>query len=206
MVNMVLDTIKKRRSIINFLSKPVNDELLNAVLEAGRWTPSWLNQQPWKFIVVTNKETKMKASSMVPTVFSSTLKDAPIFIGVCVNPELDPYHFIEEGAAATQNMTLAAHSLGLGTCWIGAFSLSDERSSSERKLKKLLRIPKNWRLISLIPLGFPKFRGRKKRKELSDIVDSNYFVDREKKLSTKEEIVQKTTIKKILTPTSTPPV
>jgi nitroreductase len=206
MVNMVLETIKKRRSIINFLAKPVNDELLNVVLEAGRWAPSWLNQQPWKFIVVSEKETKRKASAMVPTVFSSTLKDAPMFIGVCVNPELDPYHFIEDGAAATQNMTLVAHSLGLGTCWIGAFSLGDERDSAERKLKKLLRIPKNWRLLSLIPLGYPKFKGKKNRRKLVDIVDSNYFIDREKKLSTEKVVVQKTPVKKILTPTSTPPV
>jgi nitroreductase len=121
-----------------------------------------------------------------------------------VNPESDPYHYIEEGAAATQNMALAAHSLGLGTIWIGAFSLADEKDSTERKLKDLLRIPKKWRLISLLPLGYPKFKGSKTRKELKDIVDWDYFFAREGK-SSAQEIKQKDPIKKILIPSSSLP-
>ncbi len=204
-VNAVLDTIKKRRSVINFLSKPISDEMLQNVLESGRWAPSWLNSQPWKFIVVKDESIKIQTSKLVPTVYNLTVKDAPLFIAVCVNPKLDPNHFIEAGAAATQNMALAAHSIGLASCWIGVFSLSDERNSAERKLKALLRIPKGWRLISLLPIGYPKLKGQKTRKKLSEIVNSNYFIDRESKISTDEE-VQKAPIKKILTPKSTPPV
>ena len=204
MVNATLDTIKKRRSITNFLSKSVEDKVLQAVLEAGRWTPSWLNKQPWKFIVVSNEAIRLHASSIVPSVFSSAIKMAPVFIAICVNPESDPYHYIEEGAAATQNMALAAHSLGLGTIWIGAFSLADEKDSTERKLKDLLRIPKKWRLISLLPLGYPKFKGSKTRKELKDIVDWDYFFAREGK-SSAQEIKQKDPIKKILIPSSSLP-
>ncbi len=205
MVNATLNTIKKRRSITNFLSKSVNEKVLQDVLEAGRWAPSWLNKQPWKFIVVSDESIRLRASDIVPTVFSSTVRVAPVIIAICVNPDLNPYHYIEEGAAVTQNMALAAHSMGLGTIWIGTFSLADEKNSTERKLKDLLKIPKKWRLISLLPLGYPKFKGQKTRKELNEIVDWNYFVAREEK-SSAQEIRQKDSIKKILTPTSTPPI
>ena len=90
MVNATLDTIKKRRSITNFLTKAVEEEVLQDVLEAGRWAPSWLNKQPWKFIVVSDESIRLIVSGIVPTVFSSTVKVAPIFIAICVNPDLSP--------------------------------------------------------------------------------------------------------------------
>lgn len=205
MVNATLDTIKKRRSITNFFSKSIDKKDLQIVLEAGRWAPSWLNKQPWKFIVVRDESTRLDASGIVPTIFRTTVKDAPVFIAICVNPEINPYHFIEEGAAVTQNMALVAQSIGLGTTWIGAFSLTNEKNSTEQKLKDILKIPKEWRLISLLPLGYPKFKGRKTRKELNEIVDWGYFLAREKKM-VQQEVTQKDSIKKILTPTSTPPI
>lgn len=205
MVNSTLDTIKKRRSITKFFSKSIDEKDLQVVLEAGRWAPSWLNKQPWKFIVVSDKTTRLDASGIVPTIFSPTIKEAPVFIAICVNPEINPYHFIEEGAAVTQNMALVAQSIGLGTIWIGAFSLTNEKKSTEQKLKELLKIPKKWRLISLLPLGYPKFRGHKTRKEINEIVDWDYFLAREKKVAP-QKVIQKESIKKILTPTSTPPI
>ncbi|MGW8288841.1 MAG: nitroreductase family protein, partial [Candidatus Bathyarchaeia archaeon] len=93
----------------------------------------------------------------------------------------DPFHFVEDGTTATQNMTLAAQSLGLSTSWIGVFSLRNEKNSTERKIIKILKIPKNWRLISILPVGIPKFRQSKKRKDLSEIVDLNMFEAREEK-------------------------
>ena len=205
MVNATLDTIKRRRSITNFFSKSIDEKDLQVVLEAGRWAPSWLNKQPWKFIVVKDESTRLDASHIVPTIFRATVKKAPVFIAICVNPGINPYHFIEEGAAVTQNRALVAQSIGLGTIWIGAFSLTNEKNSTEQKLKDILKIPKKWRLISLLPLGYPKFKGHKTRKELNEIVDWDYFLAREKKV-TPQEITQRDSIKKILTPTSTPPI
>jgi nitroreductase len=88
---------------------------------------------------------------------------------------VDPAHFVEDGAAATQNMALAAHSIGLGTCWIGVFSIHDEKKSSEKKIRKTLNIPDQWRIISILPLGIPKLKGTKSRKELASMVDLNSF-------------------------------
>lgn len=187
MINPVLRVIRDRRSSVWLKSTPIDDEKINAVLEAGRWAPSWTNMQPWRFIVVKDQEIKERMSSVVPTFFSLSIKDAPICIAVCVNPKEDSFHFIEDGTTATQNMSLAAQSLGLSTSWIGVFSLPNEKNSSERKLKEILKIPKEWRIISILPLGTPKFKETKTRKDLSEIVDLNYFMIREEHKSKLEE-------------------
>lgn len=179
MVNPVLKAIRDRRSSVRFKSTPIDDEKINAVLEAGRWAPSWANAQPWRFIVVKDEGIKEKMSRAVSTVFNLSIKDAPICIAVCVNPTEDPFHFVEDATTATQNMALAAQSLGLSTSWIGVFSLRNEKNSAERKLKEILEIPKKWRVISILPVGVPEFKETKTRKELSEIVDLNYFVVRE---------------------------
>jgi nitroreductase len=180
MNNPVLNTIRDRRSSVRFESTPIDDEKVNAILEAGRWAPSWTNAQPWRFIVIKDAGQKERVSGTVSTFFSLSIKEAPIVIVVCVNPKKDPFHFIEDGTAATQNMALAAQSLELSTSWIGVFSLLDEKNSTERKLKEILEIPKEWRLISILPLGVPKFKETKTRKELSDVVDLNIFSARER--------------------------
>jgi nitroreductase len=178
MTNPVLETIKDRRSSVRFESTQIAEEKVNAILEAGRWAPSWTNAQPWRFIVIRDEAKKEKLSSAVSTFFSLGIKDSPVVIAVCVNPKKDPFHFVEDGTTATQNMALAAQSLKLSTSWIGVFSLPDEKNSTEKRLKEILEIPKEWRLISILPLGVPKFKETKARKELSDIVDFDRFTAR----------------------------
>ena len=191
MLNPVLKAIRDRRSNARFESTPIDDEKVNAVLDAGRWAPSWTNSQPWRFIVVKHEGIKEKMRNAVSTFFNLSIKDAPICVAVCVNPEVDPFHFVEDGTTATQNMALAAQSVGLGTSWIGVFSLHDEKNSTERKLKEILEIPQKWRLISILPLGLPKFRQNKNRKDLSELVDLNLFMVRDEdksKLEAKEKL------------------
>jgi nitroreductase len=177
--NIVLKTIMERRSNLRFKSTLVSDEKLNSVLEAGRWAPSWTNSQPWRFIVVKEKEVKDKIGDAVASIFNLTIKDAPVCIVTCVNTHKDPFHFVEDGAIATQNMALATQSLGLGTSWIGIFSLDNEKNSSERKVKEILRVPNNWRIISILPIGVPMFEETRKRKELSELLDFDVFQARD---------------------------
>lgn len=205
MENATLNSIKKRRSITNFLNKKISNTDIQTILEAGRWAPSRFNTQPWRFIVISDKIVKNLVGEIIPTVFKAAIKTAPICIAVCVNPETSPNHYIEEGAIATQNMALAASSIGLGSSWIGIFSLSNEKESAERKIKELLRIPKKWRLISVLPIGYPKFIGKKSRKELEKLVNWDYFQNKVKELPI-EKTEYKSTIKKIQTPASTPPI
>ena len=106
----VLTAIKERRSIRRYEPKPVSRDQLEQVLEAGRWAPSASNRQPWKFIVVTD-ETVKKRLAQVAT-YGSFLAQAPAAIAVVIDPQ-GSTHPVEDGAAATQNMLLAAHALGL---------------------------------------------------------------------------------------------
>ena len=175
MTNSVLDAIENRRSIVRFETIPIEEEKIQAILEAGRWAPSWLNKQPWRFIVVTDPAIKERLSELVPTVFKSGVREAPVCIAVSVDPNEDSFHFIEDGAAATQNMALAAQSLGLGSCWIGTFALKNEKKSAEEKISHVLEIPKTHRIVSLLPIGIPKQVGEKNRKELSHLVYRNKF-------------------------------
>lgn len=69
MVNLVLEAIKNRRSVLRFDSSPIGQHEIEAILEAGRWAPSWLNRQPWNFIVVYDQKIKEQLSEVVPTVF-----------------------------------------------------------------------------------------------------------------------------------------
>lgn len=202
MDNQVLKTIKERRSHFRFKSTPIEEEKINLILEAGRWAPSWVNTQPWKFIIIKNNLTKEKIFNALSTISHINVKDAPIIIAVCVNPRVDQFHFIEDGAVSTQNMALAAQSIGLGSCWIGVMSLKDEKKSSERKIKEILNIPNPWRLISILPIGIPKFEEKKSRKELSEIIDYESFVPKEKEQIIPEHEKDKLREKKFPTPSS----
>lgn len=175
MTNPVVEAIKNRRSVIRFETSPVEEEQIQTILEAGRWAPSWLNRQPWKLIVVKDPTIKESLSEFAPTIFQAGVREAPVCIVVSVDPDEDPYHFAEDGAAATQNMALAAYSLGLGSCWIGIFRLKEEKKSSEEKIKNVLGIPESHRVISLLPIGIPKYFEEKDRKNLSQFVYQNKF-------------------------------
>jgi nitroreductase len=174
--NEVLDAIRNRRSVLRFESTQVEEDKVETILEAGRWAPSWINKQPWSFIVIRDQETKDELSEVVPTTFVQGLKEAPICIAVTVDADEDPHHHVEDGAAAAQNMALAAHSLGLNTSWIGVYDLENQKNSAESKVKEILELPKNHRVIALLPLGHVKHEVPKKdRKTLRQIVYREKF-------------------------------
>lgn len=182
MSNPVLENIKKRRSVLRFENTPIEKEKVEAILEAGRWAPSWINKQPWRFIVVTDKRVKEQLSQVVPTVFTKGLVEAPVCIAVAVDTEEDPFHFVEAGAIATQNMALAAHSLGLHSCWIGVFNLEGRSDSAEFKVKKILGLLKTHRVVSLLPIGHPLGEiPEKDRKLLERLVYQEKFVPEPKR-------------------------
>jgi len=176
MMNEVLEAIRNRRSVVRFESTVVEDDKIEAILEAGRWAPSWINKQPWSFIVIKDQKTKDKLGEAVPTTFVQGLKEAPFSIAVTVNSLEDPYHYVEDGAAAAQNMALAAHSLGLNSSWIGVHDLRNQRNSAESKVRQILEVPKDARVIALLPIGHVKGEAPKKdRKTLYQIVYQEKF-------------------------------
>jgi nitroreductase len=175
--NEVLKAIAERRSVFIFTPEPVEDEKIQTVLEAGRWAPSFRNSQPWEFIVVKDLARKRNLSILAAREASihEDIQGAPAIIVTCVDPRKDASHFIEDGAVATQNMALAAHSLGLASYWVGIFSLRDEKSSLEREVKEILNIPKEYRVISLLPIGVPAHQIQKERKSLRELTHYDQF-------------------------------
>ncbi len=175
--NKILDAIRNRRSRFHFKDEEVDMEDVKTILEAGRWAPSFGNSQPWEFVVISDEELMEKLSKIAErvTIFSERIKDAQYMIAVAVDPDKDSYHFVEDGAVASQNMALAAYSLGLGTYWIGIYDRDNKRKSAERDAKKLLNLPEDYRLISLLPIGKPEREAQSKRKDLKDTIHYDTF-------------------------------
>lgn len=158
----VLEAIRTRRSIRVYEKRPVPEDSVKKILEAGRWAPSGDNLQAWNFIVLRDEGIRNRIAQTAS--YADFLADAPLGIAVVVDPEV-ALHLPEEGAAATQNMILAAHALGLGTCWIGSYG-----SEYEEKVKEILGIPKSKRLLSMIAVGYPAESPKSARKELGELV------------------------------------
>ena len=163
----VLEAIRDRRSIRRYHRKDVPDEKLMQVLEAGRWAPSAHNSQPRKFIVVKNEKVRRELAQIA--TYGSFLAEAPVAIAVVIDPS-SSNHPVEDGAAATQNMLLAAHAIGLGSCWIGAYG-----SGYEDRARQILGVSGDKRLLSLISLGYAADRGGTTRIELSKLVSYELY-------------------------------
>ena len=146
--DVVLDIIKRRRSVRRFDGATIPKDAMEQILEAGRWAPSGANAQPWRFIVVTEKETlKSIAECCYYKVFKSRhVGEASAAVVICADPEAGSQTYTLDAAIAGTNMTLMATSLGIGSCWIGAFE--------EETMKKMMRIPEHLKIIALIALGY----------------------------------------------------
>jgi|YelNatPaOPRAMG01_1025707.scaffolds.fasta_scaffold06529_9 nitroreductase len=168
----ILELIKNRRSIRRYRRENIHNELVKKILEAGRWAPSANNSQPWSFIVLKSEEVRRNVAEA--TTYGKFLANAPIGIVVIIDPELSR-HAVEDGAIATMNMLLEAHALGLGACWIGAYN-----SSYEERIKEILKIPRNKRVLSIISIGYPAETPTKNRKELDEIVFIDSYGNKEK--------------------------
>ncbi len=147
----ILDVIINRRSIRRYTGEPVSSETLNELLRAGMYAPSAVNKQPWHFIVVQKKEILLNMSKVHP--YASMLPSAAAAIVVCGDENLanTPAYWPVDCAAATQNILLAAHGLGLGGVWLGVYPRSERISA----LEKLIELPPHIHPFSIVSLGYP---------------------------------------------------
>jgi nitroreductase len=157
----VVDAVRTRKSVRKYLSKTVEKEKLTAILEAGRLAPSASNRQEWRFVVVSDNETRRKlAEAANKQIF---IGEAPVVIAACAETDGhvmrcgQPCYPIDV-AIALDHMTLTAVELGLGTCWIGAFD--------ESRVKQILGIPAKIRVVALMPLGYPSDASMAKKQRL----------------------------------------
>lgn len=168
---MILEAIKKRQSVRSYQDKEIPKEMLQEILEAGRLAPSAKNTQSWKFIVVKDKELRKK---LVPACKNQKfVGEAPVVIAGCgTNTEYimsnGEHSYPIDLAIALDHMSLQAASLGLGTCWLGAFY--------QDQVKEILGIPKEVRVVALMTVGYPKkLETKTGRKPLSEIVCYNKY-------------------------------
>jgi XTP/dITP diphosphohydrolase len=162
----LMDVIKSRRSIRAYKDKPIEDDKLNAVLEAGRLAPSARNLQEWRYVVVKDKSLREK---MVDAANGQRFVGQASAIIVACAVQTDHVMPCEElsypidVAISVDHMTLMAAALGLGTCWIGAFK--------QDKVKKLLNVPDEVKVVALLPIGYPDVSpDPRPRKSMEEIV------------------------------------
>jgi nitroreductase len=164
----VYECIRTRRTVREFKPDPVPDEIVHKILQAGRWTPSSSNTQPWHFVVVRNRET-IAAIGQIATQ-GSFIGRAPLAIAIVMEnarrPQLD-------AGRAIQQMELMAWSEGLGTCFVGLRAAEQQQS-----IKQLLGIPETMELITVLPFGYrpegPRAPGTL-RKPMAEIAHSEKF-------------------------------
>lgn len=174
------EIIKNRRSIRKYSDKPVEREKIIKILDAARIAPSACNAQPWRFVIVSNKEKKDELikrglGGIVPNTWA---RNAPVIIVVCSDLSLFThtlaervqgvqYHLIDIGIAC-EHIALKATELDLGTCYIGWFNA--------KNIKKYLNLPASWKVECLLTLGYPeKIPEPTSRKDLSEI--ALFFLD-----------------------------
>jgi len=164
-VNPVLEAIYSRRSVRQYTDKPISPELVTEVIRAGTWAPSGLNNQPWRFAIVSDPEIKQKFEPL--TKYSKIIQGAKVLIPVFVDKNA-MYHATKDYqaiGACIQNMLLAAHSLGLGAVWLG------EILKSADEVRRILGLSDDLELMAVVAMGYPAHRNqRSERKELDEVI------------------------------------
>jgi nitroreductase len=161
----VIEAVATRRSVRRFSDKPVDEGMLESLFDSVRMSPSWANMQCWRFIVVKDATLRARISEltyvesfMAPKGYKANpskigVAEAPVLIIACADPQQSgelwgqQYYMADIGIAA-QTLMLSAHSMGLGTVFVGVFE--------EEQLRRLLDIPSNIRIVGLFPLGYPR--------------------------------------------------
>lgn len=146
-----LEAIFTRRSIRKYKKQSISEKTLHDVLDAGCSAPSAGNQQPWHFIVIDERKFLNVIHTFHPS--AKMLKEADKAILVCGDLNLEKFkgYWMIDCAAATENVLLAAHSLGIGACWLGIYP----REGRVAGMRKLFQLPPHIIPFALISLGYP---------------------------------------------------
>ena len=172
----LMDIINGRRSIRKYKPDPVPEEVLQKILEAVRWSPSWANTQCWEVVLVKDPKVKSElAATLVKTNPAlSSMIEAPLVVVLCGKKGVSGF---KKGEATTvkgdwlmfdtgiamQDLCLTAHSMGLGTVVVGMFD--------HKKAEEILEVPQDREVVAITPLGYPAAESiTPKRKEISEFV------------------------------------
>ncbi|MDF1577859.1 MAG: nitroreductase family protein [Desulfurivibrionaceae bacterium] len=172
MTKPVLKAIYKRRSVREFNNESVKIEDLREIVKAGSWAPSGLNNQPWRFVLITDTETKSQLADQ--TRYGHVIRGAPALIAVFLAIE-DIYNEVKDHqatGACIQNMLLAAEELGLGAVWLG------EILNRKDQVNRIIEVGDDYDLMAIVAVGHPVDRSRgSKRKELNSLIIKEILED-----------------------------
>ena len=159
------NAIINRRSIRRFTDTTVADHTIDEIIEMGTWAPSGLNNQPWKFAVISDKPVRDALSQQ--TKYSRIIQNAPVCIAVFLDKKAS-YHRekdIQAIGACIQNMLLFIHSRGLGAVWLG------EILNKRHKVESIIGVPESLELMAVIALGHPDEQKKPgSRKSVADLI------------------------------------
>ena len=161
----VFACVRTRVETREFKPDSVPEAVIHKILEAGRWSPSQRNRQPWHFIVIQHRQTLQQLGAMAAS--GPYLADAPLAIAVVTEGARAP---LLDGTRAISSMQLVAWEEGLGSCWIG--------SVDREGVKRLLGLPETCELITVLPFGYPTDAAKalkKRRKPLEQIAHRERF-------------------------------
>lgn len=168
-----IENIMTRTSIRQFRAQPVEQDKVDILLKAAMAAPSALNLQPWHFIVINDKETIALLSGKRPT-------NAPLMIAVCGDTDKTmlpdgstklPDFWVEDVSAATENLLLAAHALGLGAVWTGVYPAMDRTA----EVANVLNCPQNIVPLAVVRVGYPDESPEPKNKYKEENISYNKF-------------------------------
>jgi nitroreductase len=155
----VFEAVRTILAVRRYQDRPVPEDVLHRIVEAGRLTASSMNMQPWHFIVVQDRDTLRRLGALAPT--GPYIAQAPLAIVVAI----DKTRFaVSDASRAIQSMLLTAWAEGVGSNWVGFGGLED--------VKALLNIPAELDLLAILPFGYPVDavgRGKKQRKPLGEV-------------------------------------
>ncbi len=153
-----LEAIRTRRSIRRFTPAPIPRGDLETIVDAGRLAATGSNRQPWDFIVVTDRQTIAQFKEA-----GAWIAEAPAVIAVFLDPQ--SRWWVEDGAAAIENMMVAGTALGYGSCWVEGNALP-----REGEYKQLLGVPAGKRILALVPFGIPAESPVQEKKPLAEVL------------------------------------
>jgi len=161
-----LEILKKRRSIRKFSSQAIPQDIIEKIIDCARFAPTARNLQPWKFVVVRDRDTLIKLSE-ITSPNGTFIKDANVCIVVCCQ---DTKYYLEDGCSATVYILIASFCLGLGSCWIAG-----DKKPYVEEISSLLNIPQDYKIVSLVALGYPEEHADKEKKPLRQVLCWNNF-------------------------------
>jgi nitroreductase len=159
-MNEALENLKKRRSIRAYTDQPVAREVLEDIVDFARLAATCQNEQPWEFVVVTDKATLQRLPEL--TGHAQFIATAAACILVICQPTV---HFVEDGSAASEHVLLAAHAYGLGACWVAG-----EKEGYADSICELVGAPAGYKLLCLIPVGYPAESPEMEKRTLRDVL------------------------------------